>query len=75
MKGDKQMIKCPKCEKDIAHLNLEEIPIHTKGKTAWKGIPFNCPQCLSPLSVQIDPVALDADLLKAIKLHLLSMPK
>ena len=53
---------CPKCEKMITNVNIEEIPIHLNFQPVWKGVSFLCPYCRSILGVGIDPVALKTDL-------------
>lgn len=54
--------KCPKCEKSITNVNLEDIEINHNSQPRWKGISCLCPFCNSVLGVQIDPVALKTDL-------------
>lgn len=59
--------KCPKCEKAISSLKIEQVPASTGvGGTEWKAISFCCKSCGVVLSVQIDPVAIKADILNAL---------
>ena len=63
--------KCPHCQNLITQVNVENIEIATGLATSYKGVSYSCPTCSSVLSVEIDPVALKADivsdLLKALR--------
>ena len=50
------MSKCPKCDKVISRVNLNDVSIEK-----WRGVSYCCPFCFSVLSIAIDPVALKAD--------------
>jgi hypothetical protein len=69
------MSKCPKCESLLSNVNIEEMPAHTKSKREWKAIAFVCPSCSTILGTQIDPHAMDTDLLSKIRGMMLSLPK
>ena len=53
---------CPKCEKLLTNVNIEEIPVHLNFQPVWRGVSFLCPYCRTILGVGIDPVALKTDL-------------
>lgn len=58
--------KCPKCEKSVMHVTVEDLPIHVGFEPRWKGAVYLCPHCKSILSVGIDPIAIKTDILKAL---------
>jgi hypothetical protein len=60
------MTICPKCDKKIEHVNTEGISVDPQGK-AMKGISYLCPLCNCVLSVAIDPVALNSDILREVR--------
>ena len=54
--------KCPKCEKMVGHLKIEEIEAKVGfGGRSWNGINYLCPWCNTILGAGIDPVALKTD--------------
>ena len=53
--------KCPKCEKLVNRVNLNEIDASSFMGTAWRTITYNCPYCSTVLGCQIDPIAIKAD--------------
>jgi hypothetical protein len=57
---------CPKCEKRIEQVNIEGISVDAYGRVR-KGISYLCPSCSCVLSVAIDPIALNVDLLRDLK--------
>ena len=59
--------KCPKCDKFLTSVNISDVDVKSNGRSAWKGISYNCPYCGSVLSVAIDPVALKTDTVAEIK--------
>lgn len=62
------MNKCPSpsCQKPIAKAVLSNMPIGSLSRNL-SGVSFCCPHCHSILGVAIDPAALVADVLKALK--------
>jgi len=58
--------KCPKCEQILQHVDVEAIEIHKDLKRAFHGASFLCPHCHSILSVELDPIALTADMAKTM---------
>lgn len=58
--------KCPKCDKIITNVNLGNVFASVPGGTKWKAISYLCPFCSVILSVQIDPIAIKTDTLKAL---------
>jgi hypothetical protein len=69
------MSKCPKCDKELSELNVKPIPAKTNNGGTWKAIVLTCPSCSSILGTQIDPQAMDIDLLNKIRGMMLSLPK
>lgn len=61
------MTKCPHCGKLISRLNLVELPGYVGGRSTFRCVSYNCPFCFSSISVQIDPIAIRADILKKLK--------
>lgn len=59
--------KCPKCEKVMPTLAIQAMPIPVGEKKALRGVAYQCPHCQTVLSVGIDPLAIKADTLKAVK--------
>ncbi|MEY9719779.1 hypothetical protein ABIA22_002269 [Sinorhizobium fredii] len=60
--------KCPKCEKIVPHLRLEGLDANVAfGAGGWKAITLCCPFCSTILSAAIDPIAVKADIVNAIK--------
>lgn len=64
---------CPKCQKEIHNVNLENMPIHVNLRPFWKGVSFVCPFCRTILGVSYDHIALSeeikTDILKALGLE------
>jgi hypothetical protein len=54
--------KCPKCEETVGSARVETIEIRAGAHDAYKGVSYLCPHCRSVLSVSIDQIALNADL-------------
>ena len=63
--------KCPKCEKIIGRVTIDQIDALTQRGDAFNAVSYLCPHCRAVLSVQIDPLSLKADtvedLLRALK--------
>ena len=55
------MSKCPKCEKLVSSVTLNDVTIGT-----WRGVSYSCPFCFSVLSIAIDPVALKSDTISGV---------
>jgi uncharacterized protein with PIN domain len=64
------MGKCPKCDGVVNNVHAEAVTIKTgpmgTGR-AYNGVSYLCPLCRAVLSVSIDPLALKADTVKAIR--------
>ncbi|GAB2181476.1 hypothetical protein DLREEDagrD3_16990 [Denitratisoma sp. agr-D3] len=62
--------KCPKCEKIISSVTIEDVDVVVGMQSKWRGISYLCPYCKTVLSVGIDPIALKTEtvngLLKAL---------
>jgi len=57
--------KCPHCEATIASATVENIKIRGVG-SEYKGVSYSCPSCHSVLTVSMDQIALNVDLVKRI---------
>ena len=57
----------PNCGKRLGSANLEPITIKAGSSKSWHGAQYLCPYCRTILSVAIDPVALNDDLVHQIK--------
>ncbi len=58
--------KCPKCDKTVTSVRLEDVEVTVGFESRWRGITYCCPWCSAVLSVQIDPVALKTDIIQGI---------
>jgi uncharacterized protein with PIN domain len=58
--------KCPKCDKTIAHAKAEAIELRVSPKEIYKGVSYLCPACKAVLGVEIDPIALKADIVRMV---------
>jgi hypothetical protein len=65
--------KCPYCERIIGKARVENITIDggIGSDTEYKGVTYSCPSCRKVLTVSLDQIALNADLvthlLKALR--------
>jgi transcription elongation factor Elf1 len=66
---------CPKCESDASETNLTETVGVTESGKKWKTITFSCQKCSAVLSIQVNPLSMDIDLLNKIRNMMLSLPK
>jgi hypothetical protein len=57
--------KCPKCDATIFRVTVESVEVQGAG-TSYRGVSYVCPSCDCVLSIQLDPLAVKADLLKAL---------
>jgi hypothetical protein len=58
--------KCPHCEHIIGHAKAESIEIRVGTTDKYKGISYCCPSCRSVLSVSMDPLALNQNLVNRL---------
>lgn len=60
-------MKCPSCQKSISYVRFRGIESRqAMGRNVLNAIAHLCPSCLSVLSVQVDPVALKTDIVRAV---------
>ena len=59
--------KCPNCEAPITVVNIEPVKIQTKNKATLHGVSYFCPKCQFVLSVGVDHLALQKDILHHIE--------
>jgi hypothetical protein len=67
MSGDVIMIKCPKCDKAIDNVKIHSIAGVTQTDKQAKCTAYTCPSCNTMISVSIDPLALNANLMARMK--------
>jgi hypothetical protein len=60
------MALCPSCNAAIHHVTIQDVTVGGLATDQWNGITYSCPACQHVLSVAIDPVALQADLVDEI---------
>jgi phage FluMu protein Com len=53
--------KCPHCETLMTNVNVEDVSIDVASRPQWKGFSYYCPRCKKVLSVQINPLTVEAD--------------
>jgi uncharacterized protein with PIN domain len=58
--------KCPKCDRLLTNVLVEEIKVNVGFSPTWRGASFVCPYCHAILSVGIDPIALQEDIVKEV---------
>ena len=58
--------KCPKCDHAISHAKTEAIDLRVSPNEGYKGVSYCCPSCHCVLGVELDPVALKADIVDSI---------
>jgi hypothetical protein len=60
--------KCPHCEKTITNVRLDAVTIRTEliGGQEYRGVSYYCPSCNSVLSVAMDPVSLESDIIDGV---------
>lgn len=59
------MSKCPKCEQSLTQIRVEDVALNA-GRKSWNGVSYCCPHCHTVLSVELDPIALKADIVKQV---------
>lgn len=60
------MGKCPKCEKSLSSVTLEDIKVVVGLVPKWNGISYICPHCKTILSVGIDPITLKTETIEEV---------
>ncbi len=58
--------KCPKCEKIISRVKIEDVDILVGFQPRWKGISYCCEHCNTVLNVEIDPIAIKAEIIDTV---------
>ncbi len=58
--------KCPKCDKLLSHVKIENMVVRESFQTDWHGVSYCCPFCNVILSVQIDPMRLRNEIVSEI---------
>ena len=58
--------KCPKCEKDLAGVAVKRLKGLTEGEES-NYVSLNCSRCGTSLGIQLDPMAIKAELMAEIR--------
>jgi hypothetical protein len=58
--------KCPKCGTVLASVTAGHVQINVPGGKAYHGLTYACPSCQVLLSIQMDPTALNIDIVDAL---------
>jgi hypothetical protein len=58
--------KCPHCDNIIGSVDVETIDINAGMYASYKGVTYLCPRCRSVLSVSMDQLALNHDVVKRL---------
>lgn len=58
--------KCPHCKTALMRATASKIEIQSGG-AKFLGVSYSCPSCSAVLSVELDPLALKADLVSELK--------
>ena len=59
--------KCPKCDRVITDVCVEDVSISVVFQPKWKGFSYACPHCRAILGVQMNPLTLNDDLAHKVK--------
>lgn len=60
------MALCPHCQKNIAEVTVEDLPIIAADRGSWKGVVVSCGNCNNALSMGLDPLFYGGQLVEAI---------
>ncbi len=55
--------KCPKCEKVLMNVTIQNMPIHEALQPKFEGVSYVSPHCHTILGVGIDPFFLKGDMI------------
>jgi len=66
--------KCPKCDRVVDRVEVEQVGARTQGSN-WSAVSLRCPSRDTVLSVQIDPLSLNDDLVEKIEEILKNMAR
>jgi phage FluMu protein Com len=58
--------KCPHCAKVIASTSVETVDLKAGANVSYKGVSYLCPHCRSVLSVTMDQIAMNVDLVSRL---------
>ncbi len=58
--------KCQHCHKTVSSARVETIDINAGRQASYKGATYLCPHCRSVLSVSMDQIALNEDLVSRL---------
>jgi len=60
------MARCPQCNAALSSAKAESISIDGGTAGRWHGVAYTCPSCNTFLGVEIDPIALKADIVSEV---------
>lgn len=58
--------RCPKCEKVLTAVRIEDVDVQVGFQNRWRGISYCCVYCNAAIGVGIDPIALKTDIVQQI---------
>lgn len=58
--------KCPKCDGGVDRAIVNVIDLDVIGGQTFRGLTYSCPHCRAVLGVQMNPDALEADILQGV---------
>jgi len=68
---EREMIPtCPYCEKGFTYVKIQEVEMHAGFEPYHSGLTYLCPHCQKILSIQINPIKFQEELLARLD-HLL----
>lgn len=59
--------KCPKCDAVIDKVIVEDISLNDEQQPRWRGFSYCCSACKTVLGVQMNPLALNFDLISQLR--------
>lgn len=58
--------KCPNCEKIMHYMVMQGVDAKVLMGHSWRAVSYQCPHCHTVVGVEIDPIALKAELVEQI---------
>lgn len=58
--------KCPKCDQEMPYIQTQSVQARVLSGSAWSAISYQCPLCLTVISVATDPIAVKAEIVSEI---------
>ena len=58
--------KCPKCERLLTNVQVEDVTVNVSVRPQWKGFNYYCPHCKSVLGTGINPLLIEDEIVSRI---------